>query len=40
MEWLQIEYGKDGIARRVDVKYRNANENVNDQPNDLQEMLL
>ena len=24
-----IEYGKDGIVRRVDVKYRNANENVN-----------
>ena len=24
-----IEYGKDGIVRRVDVKYWNANENVN-----------
>ena len=24
-----IEYGKDGILRRVDVKYQNANENVN-----------
>ena len=24
-----IEYGKDGIVRRVDVKYRNENENVN-----------
>ena len=24
-----IEYGKDSILRRVDVKYRNANENVN-----------
>ena len=24
-----IEYGKDSIVRRVDVKYRNANENVN-----------
>ena len=24
-----IEYGEDGIVRRVDVKYRNASENVN-----------
>ena len=24
-----IEFGKDDIVRRVDVKYRNANENVN-----------
>ena len=24
-----IEYGKDSIVQSVDVKYRNANENVN-----------
>ena len=24
-----IEYGKDGIVRREDVKYQNANENIN-----------
>ena len=24
-----IEYGKDGIVQRVDVKYQNANENIN-----------
>ena len=24
-----IEYGKDSFVRRVDVKYQNANENVN-----------
>ena len=30
MEWLKnIEYGKDSFVRRVDVKYQNANENVN-----------